>query len=105
MNFEGGGPGAVGLRVDGSTSCPRTLRNLSFQGWAHGIELIGDKDDLENPAIRIEKCRIDTIESISSVSLPFLVTSTTLNGSVNVSTTAFSFKQPPHHLCQQAESK
>ena len=45
---------------------------------AHGIELIGDKDDLENPAIRIEKCRIDTIESISS-GLPFLVTSTTLN--------------------------
>ena len=92
MNFEGGGTGAVGLRVDGSTSRLLTLRNLSFQGWAHGIELIGDKDDLENPAIRIEKCIIDTIESISSVSLPFLVTSTTLNGSVNVSTTAFSFE-------------
>ena len=54
--------------------------------------MIGDKDDLENPAVRIEECDIDTIESISSVSLPFLVSSTTLTGSVNVSTTAFSFE-------------
>ncbi|MFL2978803.1 MAG: hypothetical protein ACJZ59_07105 [Candidatus Thalassarchaeaceae archaeon] len=92
MIFDGGGTGAVGLRVDGSTSRQLTLRNLSFNGWAHGIELIGDKDDLENPAVRIEECDIDTIESISSVSLPFLVISTTLTGSVNVSTTAFSFE-------------
>ena len=92
MMFEGGGTGAVGLRVDGSTSRTLTLRNLSFQGWAHGIELLGDKDDLENPAIRIEECIIDTIESISSVSLPFLVSSSILNGSVDVSTTAFSFE-------------
>ena len=92
MIFEGGGTGAVGLRVDSSTSRLLTLRNLSFQGWAHGIELIGDKDDLENPAIRIEECNIDTIESISSVSLPFLVASSILSGSVNVSTTAFSFE-------------
>ena len=89
---SGGGGAAVGIYVDGSTSNPLTMTSIKINGYATGMELIGDKDDLENPPIQILSSNIDAPLSVIAQSLPFHFVDTILTGDVELMSTAFTFE-------------
>ena len=92
LSAESGGGAAVGIYVDGSTSRTLTFSSINVDGYATGMELIGDKDDLENNPIQILSSNIDAPLSILGQSLPFHFVNTVLTGDVELMSTAFSFE-------------
>lgn len=92
LEADSGGGAAVGIYVDGSTSKSLTMTSIKINGYATGIELIGDKDDLENPPIQILSSNIDAPLSVIAQSLPFHFVNTILTGNVELMSTAFTFE-------------
>ncbi len=92
LEMDSGGGAAVGLYIDGSTSRILTLTSISVKGYAIGLELMGDKDDLENPPIQILSSMIDSPISVIGQSLPFHIVDSTIGGDIELMSTAFSYE-------------
>ena len=92
LEIDSGGGATVALYIDGSTSRILTLTSIRVNGYATGFELIGDKDDLENPPIEIVSSTINAPLSILGQSLPFHVVESTISGDVELMSTAFSYE-------------
>ena len=92
LEIDSGGGAAVALYIDGSTSRTLTLTSIHVDGYATGLEFMGDKDDLENPPIKILSSTINAPLSILGQSLPFHVVDSTISGDVELMSTAFSYE-------------
>ncbi len=92
LEIDSGGGAAVGLYIDGSTSRILTLTSIQIKGYATGLELMGDKDDLENPPIQIISSSLDAPLSVLGQSLPFHIIDTSISGDVEIMSTAFTFE-------------
>jgi len=92
LEIDSGGGAAVGLYLDGSTSRILTLTSIVVNGYATAIELMGDKDDLENPPIQISSSSFNAPLSVLGQSLPFHIVDSTISGDVELMSTAFTFE-------------